>query len=53
MGLSPILICHLWLRDSSNPKKSLSIETLIARFAALIVIGVIVWAALVLLVAPF
>jgi hypothetical protein len=53
IGLSPILICYTWLRDSRTPKSSIPIETLIVRFAGVIVVGVILWAVLVLLVAPF
>jgi hypothetical protein len=53
MGLSPILICYLWLRDSPRRKLSIPIETLIIRFAEVIVVGAVLWAVLVLLIAPF
>ncbi len=53
VGASPILICYLWLKESPKRKASIPIEALIARFAAVIVVGVILWAMLVLLIAPF
>jgi hypothetical protein len=52
VGSSPILICYLWLRESPKQKASIPIEVLIARFAAVIVVGVILWATLVYLMAP-
>lgn len=53
MGLSPILICYLWLRGSTDQKPSMPVETLIARFAAVITVGVVLWGVFALCVAPF
>ena len=53
VGSSPILICYLWLRESPKQKASISIETLIARFAVVIAVSVILWATLALWIAPF
>ena len=46
IGLSPILICYLWLREPPGPQPSTSIERLIGTFAVILVLGVVSWAML-------
>lgn len=44
IGLSPVLICYLWLRQPPDPSSSVSIEVLIRRFAVILVVGLVSWA---------
>ena len=44
IGLSPILICYLWLREPPGRGSSTSIEVLIGRFAIILALGVVSWA---------
>jgi hypothetical protein len=46
IGLSPILICYLWLREPPGRELSPSIERLIGTFAVILVLGVVSWAML-------
>ena len=39
IGLSPILICYLWLREPPGRASSTSIEILIGRFAIILATG--------------
>jgi Na+/melibiose symporter-like transporter len=46
IGLSPILICYLWLRERPGRELSPSIERLIGMFAVILVLCVVSWAML-------
>jgi hypothetical protein len=51
-GLSPIVICYLWLRESPGRGPSASVEILIGRFAVVLVAGVVFWAIVALWAGP-
>jgi hypothetical protein len=43
IGLSPILICYLWLRQSPDHETSVSIEGLVGKFAVVLAVGFLFW----------
>jgi hypothetical protein len=53
IGLSPIVISYLWLREPACQGQSASVEILISRFAIVCAVGVVFWAMLALWADPF